>query len=166
MKKINKKGFTLIEILAVIVLIGLVATVGISLIVSSRNKSNRKLAQGYEKTLETIGKEVYVYESLASGSAFKSKYNSLTTGEGFLVSLDKLKNAGYLTNLVNNKFPNPSNKGTCDGFLLIKKTSEGPVYKGFVNCGGLYTTPDYSINNSSNESDWFSGSLKTTTLSN
>ena len=140
----NKKGFTLVEILAVVVILGLLSAISVTAILRTRKKANIELAKQLEESLTKIGEDVYVYEIIKgdSSSEFKTNYNS---DSGAIISLAELKSKGYLNNVRGGKFISPVNSNkTCDGYLVIKKdnNNNAPSYKGYVNCEGLYKTGD------------------------
>ena len=145
----NKKGFTLVELLAVIVLLGLISTVSITALMKSRKNANIKLAKEMEQSLTKLGEEIYVYETVngsKDSGSFNDVYKNLKTADKIVITLNELKTAGYLKNLKkdgsNYKFISPESKSkTCDGFIIIKK---GPVSQGYINCDNLYETASYN----------------------
>ena len=144
----NKKGFTLLELLAIIVLLGLISMVPITALMNNRKNANKKLAKEMEQSLTKLGEEIYVYETMNgsddSGS-FNDKYKSLGDGK-IIITLNQLKDAGYLKNLVKDgsdyKFVSPESKNKkCEGYLIIKI---GPESQGYIRCdNNLYETTSY-----------------------
>ena len=141
----NKKGFTLVELLAVIVLLGIISAASITGLLSTRKNANIKLAKKLEQTLTQVGDEIYPYESIQESSTFMSTFRGLNNGDKRKITLDSLKNANFLKNLVKEggryKLVSPvSNKVTCDGFIIVTKENNAPKYQGYVKCNDLYTT--------------------------
>ena len=138
----NKKGFTLVELLAVIVLIGLLSGVTVTAIVRTRRKANEKLVMSLATSLKSIGGEVYAYEILkgdkTNEKGFYKKFKNTNNNGTFVVSLAELKRAGYLKNVKDGKFISPVNSSQkCPGYLLVKKVGDAPKFEGYVNCPGL-----------------------------
>jgi prepilin-type N-terminal cleavage/methylation domain-containing protein len=156
MKK-NKKGFTLIELLAVIVVLGVIMSIAGTAVLKQKKKANIKEAKSLENTITKIGEDLYTHESMVGKTVdgyFYNKYKSLKSGESIYISLTKLANAGYIKSA---SIANPSGDGTCKGYLSVKKTDEGPSFKGHICCPNLYTTDneitDCSRFNELNSSD-------------
>lgn len=140
MKK-NIKGFTLVELLAVIVILGLIMTIAGTSLVSARKKANQEEAKNIENTITKVGEDLYAHESMLGNKDdngyFYKKYKNLSNS-GFLnISIMALKNAGYLKSKT---ISNPSGNGDCKGYLQVTRTSGGPVFKGHVCCPNLYAT--------------------------
>ena len=68
---------------------------------------------------------------------FYNKYKLLKSGDSIDISLTKLANAGYIKSA---SIANPSGNGNCAGYLSVKKTDEGPSFKGHICCLNLYAT--------------------------
>lgn len=139
MKK-NKKGFTLIELLAVIVVLGVIMSIAGTAVLKQKKKANIEEAKSLENTITKIGEDLYTHESMVGKTVdgyFYNKYKSLKSGESIYISLTKLANAGYIKSA---SITNPSGNGTCKGYLSVKKTDEGPSFKGHICCPNLYTT--------------------------
>ena len=141
----NKKGFTLVELLAVVVLLGVIATTSVTVLLNNRKNANIKLAKKLEQTLTQVGDEIYPYESIQESSAFMDTFRGLNNGDKRRITLDSLRNASFLKNLVKEggryKLVSPvSDKVTCDGFIIVTKENNAPKYQGYVKCNDLYTT--------------------------
>lgn len=156
MKK-NKKGFTLIELLAVIVVLGVIMSIAGTAVLKQKKKANIKEAKSLENTITKIGEDLYTHESMVGKTDdgyFYKKYKSLNSGGSIDIPLTKLASAGYIKSA---SIANPSGNGTCKGYLSVKKTDEGPSFKGHICCPNLYTTDneitDCSEFNELNSSD-------------
>lgn len=158
----NKKGFTLIEILAVILILSLITTGSIAVVIRSKKVANDKLAVKLEDSLTAVGKSIYVHEFLSGNKEddnyFYKKYKNLGDNESLYISLTELGKKNYLTDLKkensNYKFKSPyGSDKTCDGYLMITKVKDAPEYKGYISCEGGYKSKDYD-KNKPNDSDY------------
>lgn len=139
MKK-NKKGFTLIELLAVIVVLGVIMSIAGTAVLKQKKKANIEEAKSLENTITKIGEDLYTHESMVGKTDdgyFYNKYKLLNSGDSIDISLTKLATAGYIKSA---SIANPSGNGTCKGYLSVKKTDEGPSFKGYICCPNLYAT--------------------------
>ena len=140
MKK-NIKGFTLVELLAVIVILGLIMTIAGTSLIGTRKKANKEEAKNIENTITKVGEELYAHESMLGNkddaAYFYQKYKTLGDGISLKITIEALKNAGYLKSKT---ISNPSGNGDCKGYLQVTKTGEGPKFEGHVCCPNLYKT--------------------------
>lgn len=140
MKK-NIKGFTLVELLAVIVILGIIMTIAGTSLIGTRKKANKKEAKNIENTITKVGEELYAHESMLGNkddaAYFYQKYKTLGNGSSLKITIEALKKAGYLKS---STISNPSGKGNCKGYLEVIKKSSGPEFKGYVCCPNLYQT--------------------------
>ena len=131
MKK-NKKGFTLVELLAVIVILGIILVIAGSNLLQTKKTANIEEAKKMEKMIEDLGPGIYADEKLRNSSGnFMSKYNN--NNNPFYVDKDLLISAGYLKSDIKN----PNGNGTCEAYLLIDPTNG---FKGYIDCTDLYAT--------------------------
>lgn len=84
-----KKGFTLVELLGVIVILGLIATIAIPIINSSINSSKLKAYNEQVKTIEKSGQTYMSKNSL--------KLPSQTEGKECCIKVSTLQKEGLLT---------------------------------------------------------------------
>ncbi len=143
----KKNGFTLMELLAVIVVLAIIGVIASTVISGARKSALENEYKYLEKEITDLGASIYSHESIANPTGdFNNKYKTMTTNESFYISLDSLHEAGYLKDLkkVNDKYKlvDPGKGSYCDGFLLVKKTSDGPSFNGFIKCDD-YETNDY-----------------------
>lgn len=141
MKK-NKKGFTLIELLAVIVVLGVIMSIAGTAVLKQKKKANIEEAKSLENTITKIGEDLYTHESMVGKTDdgyFYKEYKSLNSGDSINIPLTKLATAGYIKSA---SIANPSGNGNCAGYLSVKKTDEGPSFKGHICCSNLYATDE------------------------
>lgn len=113
----KKRGFTLVELLAVIVILGLVMTVVSSLVIKQKKDANQREVELLYNTIKNLGADVYLSEKEVN-TCYSDKW---------------LTKNGYLKSEINN--PANSNS-TCIAYLLINK-SENNMFDAYVECTGL-----------------------------
>lgn len=111
----NNKAFTLTELLAIIIILGLLATIAAPNIMSAINKSNKKAVERQEKLIEEAA-ERWAVDNPRDLSA------KMTENEA-VIKVEELQDKGYL----DNDIKNPSKKDKMDGCVLIKKQNN--IYK-------------------------------------
>ena len=116
----KKNGFTLVELLAVIVILGIIMTIASASLTKTKKEANIKEAQKIEKTIEDFGPEIYI-----------------DNREERSYTISNLYDMGYLKS---DTIKNPSGKGLCAATLEIES---GPTFKAYVCCPGLYKTDGY-----------------------
>ena len=95
MGKINKKGFTLVELLAVILLLGIIVSISIFTITSSIKKAREK---SYQVTIKNIESQASNYLAENAGRLF---FVSNDDGKEFqCVTVQNLIDFGYLKDTV------------------------------------------------------------------
>lgn len=106
-----KKGFTLVEILAVLVILAVVGMIVIPAINSSVNESRQK---AYDAQIETI---------IEASKKWAVSNNKLlpTDSSVYKLSLSTLINEKYIDNVENGKLKNPKDSSkSMDGCVYIK----------------------------------------------
>lgn len=94
----NRKGFTLIEVLAVVVLLGIVGIIVFPLIIDTLNKGKDSSYQLMIKNIVTSSKMYYEeceYGDLSSEEKYGS-YACRISSNTIIVTLDTLANTGFL----------------------------------------------------------------------
>lgn len=145
MKK-NNKGFTLIEMLAAVVILGILSAITITGVVkyitSSKDKAFKTMSQSIYQAVENCASDFKGYCLLPTS----------TIGDFQTFTTDNLIQWGYLKDLKN---PN-KNKADCTGTIktvLIKKTSTGNnsyAHSVRLNCEGMNKDTTIWPNNTSN----------------
>ena len=115
----NKNGFTLVELLAVIVVLGIIMVIAGSSVNAIKKNANISEAKEIEEMIESLGADVYI---------------NYQEGD---YSIQDLYEKGYLKS---KEIKNPSGGENCSGYLQITKTQEGPVFKAHICCPHLYET--------------------------
>ena len=143
MKK-NNKGFTLVELLAVIVVLGIIMSIAGTAVLKQKKKANLEEAKKLEKTIADLGPSIYSYESMLGNKDdndyFYKSYKNLRDVSSIKISLSELKEAGYLKS---ETISNPAGNGNCEGYLEVKK---GPEFNAYISCDNLYETSGYVSN--------------------
>lgn len=132
----KNKGFTLIELMAVIVLLAILSTGSITLIMKSRKTANEKLYEGMERDIITAGENLYSFEKISGNKAstyFYPAYKNLDVEKSIKININSLKAAGYLKSIPNNCH---------DGFLQVIKMYDGPEFQSYIKCDD-YVTDNY-----------------------
>lgn len=133
MKILNKKGFTLVELLAVIVILSIIAIIAYPIIGNTINNSKKKLQKEQ-------------YNRIKSAAKNWTTTNSIDDLNGECVSVNKLKSEGFLED---GKIEDPLNGSDMNGSFKITWNSSTNqyyyLYWGNQTCdggGNPYTTYD------------------------
>ena len=149
MKKKNNKGFSMVELLAVIVILGILATISIAAIQGIISRAKVK----YYKTQENN----MVNATRSYLEANKENYPKINGAMSYI----------YLNNLMDNKFIDQVKdyqKKNCDNkvsYVQVFKYNDDYMYTAYLKC------PNYESSKDSNNSDFdpftvtFDGSVKT-----
>ena len=112
----KKNGFTLVELLAVIVILGIIMVIVGRNLTSTKREANIKEAEKIEKTLEGFGPEIYIEHGIDTYST------SFLSSKGYLKS---------------STIKNPAGGEDCTASLIIES---GPTFKAELCCPRLYKT--------------------------
>lgn len=133
-KGMNKKGFTLVELLATIIILGLLTTVTITTVTSYYGKSKTKSEEAFRKQLtKTIESYITLNGSSKTYTSKGTYYKCHASGDGTKCDATSLSEAtttlgavkgDNLTN--NNNFTNPGNDQECldDTSITIYRDSD------------------------------------------
>lgn len=139
----KNKGFTLIELLAVIVVLGVIMTIAGVSVMKIRNDAALQEAKKLEDTIADLGPGIYSNEVITDDKSILN-YGSMELNSSKKITLHQLK--GYLKELKcekdNCQLKSPFGSGYCDGYLEVKKTADGPSFKGYISCEN-YETEGY-----------------------
>jgi type IV pilus assembly protein PilA len=128
----NKKGFTLVELLATITIIGIVSLIVIPNVI--------KLIKGTEQDIFNVNEESLV----DAAEAYYSVNIDLLPDDLesiVIVTLDELIDGGYSKEMKGLD----DGKVFCDGYVEVMQIKESMYeYTPFLDCGGKYITPGYS----------------------
>jgi prepilin-type N-terminal cleavage/methylation domain-containing protein len=126
----NKKAFTLLELLATLVVIALIAVITIPVITNLISGTKDSM---YVRSEETLEKAAQNYLAL-NPELYPVLIGDITT-----IELEDL-----LAVKAVNKILDPSTKEECEGYVTIKKVSASKSeYKPYIRCGENYATTGY-----------------------
>ena len=115
-KKLNKRGFTLVELLAVLVILSAIMGIALPSITSSLERNKEKQNESKYKMLESFA-EIYVSDHK------NSIYNNLVSDECY-IAVSNLESEGYLTNDVNKD----KDGAPINGYVIFNKTNNSYKY--------------------------------------
>ena len=116
MKK-NKKGFTLVELLAVIVVLGIIMSIAGTAVLKQKKKANQGEVDSLYNTIKSLGPDVYL----------SKKETPACYSAGWL------KKEGYLKS----EIKNPANpKENCTAYLIIDNSKDN-MFDAYIVCSGL-----------------------------
>ena len=126
----NRKGFTLVELLAVIVILGIIMMISIPAVNRWIDRGKAESDEGNKKTL------VMAAQSYAQGN---SESLPKAIGDSTIITAEELKNSNFLKEeLVN------SDKNICmDYYVKVRKVNQKNYeYKAYIYCEGDTITAD------------------------
>ncbi len=139
----KNRGFTLIELLAVIVVLGVIMTIAGVSVMKIRNDAALQEAKKLEDTIADLGPGIYSNEVITDDTSILN-YDDMKLDSSKKITLYELKD--YLKELKcekdNCQLKSPFGSGYCDGYLEVKKTADGPSFKGYISCEN-YETEGY-----------------------
>lgn len=142
----KNKGFTLIELLAVIVVLGVIMTIAGVSVMKIRKDAALQEAKKLEDTIADLGPGIYSNEVITDDTSILN-YDDMKLDSSKKITLYELKD--YLKELECDEkdkkcqIKSPFGNGYCDGYLEVKKTTDGPSFKGYIYCGDSYKTGGY-----------------------
>lgn len=119
--KLNNKGFTLVELLAVIVIVGLVLVTSTYVVTNAINNSKETGNKLNEKNIFEAAR-IYTIECSSDTIDCDSKWIEKEEIEYFCVSIDELKNKGLLKEDVTVSDENKDN-------IIVKRNKNNSVIK-------------------------------------
>lgn len=132
--KINNKGFTLIEILAVVVIIGILVAIAIPAISKYVTKGKEKYYTSLENEMVIIARDYYTKNK---SELPRGQYDA--NGVPMYINqvpLSTLIEKGYVTNDIVDADKNP-----CTGYVRVENKTKGKYeYVACIKCGDKYTS--------------------------
>lgn len=129
----NKKGFTIVELLAVIAIIGILSTVAVFSYNGIIEKSRRDALKDNEKSLKAAAEDLLVH--CASSLNSPDYCETIPEGDEILrIDLDNLVAGKFINRIVD-----PSNASNyCTGYVDVSNKNSGKTnleYKVCLKCG-------------------------------
>lgn len=132
----NNKGFTLVELLVTLLLLGIIATISITGVISVMNNSKNSEYKVLIKNIETGAKMFYEdceYGTLVGNSVCNK------TGDTYTIKLSDLTKYGFLTGNSNGKVINPKDNKNISGCEITIKYKNKDY---FFTYNGKYETDE------------------------
>jgi prepilin-type N-terminal cleavage/methylation domain-containing protein len=128
----NNKGFTLVELLATIVIISVVAVISVPTIGNIISDMSNKVYIESEKTLARTGQNYFLTNN---------ELLPIELGESSFIKLDQLVAVAAAEKIID-----PKDQQECEGYLIVSKpTANSYEYEPYIKCGTNYSTPLYDM---------------------
>lgn len=122
--KNNKKGFTLVELLAVIIVLALILVLIVPTVLSTMNDAKRKTFSMYGQRVLTNAQTVYqAYTLMTDGNTDLEKLGVADNAKLYCININKL---------------GLKNMGTYSGFVIINGLGDVADYKIYLTDGNNY----------------------------
>jgi prepilin-type N-terminal cleavage/methylation domain-containing protein len=125
----NKKGFTLIELMAVVAIIAIIGVLVIPKILKVKNENINRLYKEQEDRLVDKARE-YMNDNYISSSL-----------DTFVITKAQLISGGYISEI----YDLEKKEISCTAYVEITNYTTIPVIKAYISCDG-YTTTGYDQN--------------------
>ncbi len=133
MKKINITGFTLVELIAVIVIMGLISLMAFPSIMNAISSNNTTSCKHYESAIVLASKS-YIQKEGPDLLENEEDYYDLVESSGYKLTVNELIHLGYLEEYNDPKFKiDTTNSGA---YVIIKMQKDTNTYTYHVkfNC--------------------------------
>ena len=134
MKKINRQGFTLIEIITTVIILGVIMTVAVIAVNRYIERAKDSTYNSYVNNIE-VAAENHMIDCVSG----KSDCDIPESGYSKKIPLDSLIEAGY-----SEKLKDPNKEGAfCSGYVLVENQGASIPdlkYKGCLKCSNYETT--------------------------
>ena len=125
----NKKGFTIVELLAVILIIGVVSTIAVFSYNGVIQKSRNDAYKDNEKSLKAAAESLIAHCEATYGNKTYCVDTPLYNEE-VSITVDQLVSGKFM-----NKIVDPSNSGSyCTGYVKVKNVSSEPLKLEYKTC--------------------------------
>lgn len=125
MKNINIRGFTLIELIAVIVIIGLISLMAFPSLMNAISANNTSSCKYYERAVIAASKS-YIQKEGPDLLENSTIYNQLISSSGYSITVYELIDLGYLEDYHDSKFKIDTT--STGAKVLIKKDINTDTY--------------------------------------
>ena len=154
MKKLNNKGFTLVEVLAVIVIIAIIGGIAVPNIISTINTSKNKSEEILIENIKTASEQLYEEVYYMGGTLYKYDENGDKTSDEITVNDNDNSITINLQTLVSNGFLNSTEENNNQKKIINPKTGENigsckiEIVKNNTDGKVTYTISNKSTSNS------------------
>lgn len=137
----NKKGFTLVELLAVIVILAIIITIAVPSTIAVSNKIKKKM---YNTKVDMIMDAAKMY-----GQDNRSKVNSDENSCNVLVKVSDLINGGYVKkdDVDNGKVLSPIDNSSMNDLQICLYKKNNRIYAKPNNCSGWTNNNSIDLTN-------------------
>lgn len=133
----NKRGFTLVELLAVVVVLGIIGSIVTMSVMNIKKNASDDVFEKLQKEIEDLGPEIYTHEMISGDKVAPNSFYNMYKNEGeFIITVEELQNKGYLDSI---QSPYKTSE-TCKGYLKVDTTSGEPEFSAFLNCSERKTS--------------------------
>lgn len=169
----NKKGFTLVELLAVVVVLGIIGSIVTMSVINIKNKAANDVFEKLVNEIEDLGPQIYSHEMLYGVKNYSDyckeingTYTPATETANASCEVDGETKTDESMNYFYNMYQNNTNfiitigqlqeKGylediqspyktneSCEGYLMVNNRSGEPEFSANLSCSGRNETDDY-----------------------
>lgn len=121
------KGFTMIELLVVIVIMGLITFLGFPALIRTLTNNSKKEFEIYGESM-IAGAKLYIQKEGYDLQASPTTHAQLTNGTGLKLSLLKLVDDGYINEFKSSKKGHSCDKNNNNSYVIITLSPDTNTY--------------------------------------